>query len=175
MCLWDTWNEGTILKYPVLGMCQSEPSLVHALNQPCQICFSFLQILHHLQVEIFSCVTTHACVQFWGQGPWVYFCFGQHRARMSNACIEDITQPFECTIGDPMGLVLLPVFSNTVVAWDSCTHSACLINCCLQSCCSFCVLFLLARIKKSKQRSFIVLFWGNLNWLNMDARYKPTF
>ena len=107
--------------------------------------------------------------------PGFIFALGQRRAGRSNACIEDITQPFECIIGDPTGLVLPPVFSNAVVAWDSCTHSACLINCCLQSCCSFCVLFLLARIKKSKQRGFIVLFWGNLNWLNMDARYKPTF
>lgn len=35
-----------------------------------------------------------------------YFCFGQRRARRSNACIAVITQPFECIIGDPMGLVL---------------------------------------------------------------------
>lgn len=74
---------------------------------------------------------------------------------------------------DPKGPVVLTVFGNMVRI--SCACRACLINYCLHSCSSLCKLFLLAGIRKSKQRALTMLLWGRLSRVNAEAGALPTF
>lgn len=83
-----------------------------------------------------------------------------------------ITQFRGCAARDPKGPIFPTVFGNT--ARDPHTRRAYLINYCLHSCHSLRILFLLAGIRKSKQSTLIVLFWGSLRSVNIEAGGKPT-
>lgn len=143
--------------------------LVFPSYQP--YCLSFFISSASLSPGVVSCSLCHAPSRVGVGVGWkplsLISLMWTIQARSPNGYLDSVIQFCACSAGDPQGPVVPTVFCNTVQA--SCARRACLINYCLPSCSSLYKLFLLARIRKSKQSTLTVLFWGGLSRVNAEA------